>query len=133
MKVAVASVNKAVAEHFGHCDEFCVYEADGSEIKGSNVVKNPPHQHGFLPAFLADMGVNAVIAGGMGGSAAGMFAQRGIDVIMGASGDARTAAESYLKGELRSSGSVCNKHEHAGECGGHCHGHGHGGNCGSNN
>ncbi len=65
---------------------------------------------------LADHGANVVIAGGMGESAAGIFAHRNIETILGASGDARTAAEAYLRGELHSDASACHKHEHAHEC-----------------
>ena len=40
-------------------------------------------------------------------------------MILGGQGDAQEAGEAYLRGELVSSGSVCHKHEHAGECGEH--------------
>jgi predicted Fe-Mo cluster-binding NifX family protein len=63
------------------------------------------------------MGVEVIIAGGMGGGAVEIFNERNIEVIVGASGDARAAAEAYLKGELKSTGSVCHKHAHADECG----------------
>lgn len=52
----------------------------------------------------------------MGESAAGIFAHRNIETILGASGDARTATEAYLRGELHSDASACHKHEHAHEC-----------------
>jgi predicted Fe-Mo cluster-binding NifX family protein len=65
------------------------------------------------------MGVNVIISGGMGGNAIALFNERGIEVIVGARGEARTAAEKYLKGELKSTGSVCHEHQHHGECGGH--------------
>jgi len=45
-----------------------------------------------------------------------MFNERNIEVVTGAAGDAKFAAEGYLKGELKSTGSVCHEHMHHGEC-----------------
>jgi predicted Fe-Mo cluster-binding NifX family protein len=44
--------------------------------------------------------------------------KKGIEVIVGASGNAKAAAETYLKGALKSTGSVCHEHQHHDECGG---------------
>ena len=82
-------------------------------------VPNPGHKPGFLPNFLADRGVKAIISGGMGGGAIDIFNQREVEVIVGASGDARAAVEAYLRGELKSTGSVCHAHAHHDECGEH--------------
>lgn len=119
MKIAVASMNQTVSGHFGHCLNFNIYETENGCIKEASSIANPGHKPGFLPNFLGDMGVNVIIAGGMGGGAVEIFNERNIEVIVGASGDAMNAAESYLKGELKSTGSVCHEHEHAGACGEH--------------
>lgn len=58
------------------------------------------------------MGVNVIISGGMGGGAIDIFNEKGIEVIIGASGNAKVAAEAYLKGLLKSTGSVCHEHQH---------------------
>ncbi|HPR76564.1 MAG TPA: dinitrogenase iron-molybdenum cofactor, partial [Oscillospiraceae bacterium] len=52
-----------------------------------------------------------------GGGAVEIFNERNIEVIVGAEGSAREAVENYLKGDLKSTGSVCHQHEHADECG----------------
>ena len=78
---------------------------------------NPGHRPGFLPNFLADRNAKVIISGGMGGGAVDIFNERGVEVIVGASGDAREAAEAYLKGELVSTGSICHEHQHGDECG----------------
>ena len=65
------------------------------------------------------MGVEVMIAGGMGGGAVDIFNERGVEVVLGAQGDAKSAAEAYLRGELESTGSVCHEHEHAHQCGEH--------------
>ena len=63
------------------------------------------------------MGVNVVISGGMGGGAVNIFNEKDIEVIVGASGNAKAAVEAYLLGTLKSTGSICHKHQHHGECG----------------
>ena len=110
MKIAVAAMGSEVAGHFGHCENFIFFDTEDGKIISENSVPNPGHRPGFLPNFLADNGAQVIISGGMGGGAV---------VIVGVQGDARAAVETYLKGELISTGSICHNHEHADECGGH--------------
>lgn len=117
MKIAVACNGKEVWPHFGHCENFNIYETKGGKIESESSIPNPGHKPGFLPNFLADKGVEVIIAGGMGGGAVEIFNERNIEVIVGAEGDAKATVEAYLRGDLQSTGSVCHEHEHAGECG----------------
>ena len=117
MKIAVASDGAMVAQHFGHCEGFTVYTVDGKEVEKKEFIQNPGHQPGFLPNFLNDIGVNIVVAGGMGQGAVDIFSSHGIQVITGAGGKADDAVAAHLKGTLSSSGSVCHEHAHADECG----------------
>ncbi|HML48631.1 MAG TPA: NifB/NifX family molybdenum-iron cluster-binding protein [Clostridia bacterium] len=116
MMIAVPRSGRAVCEHFGHCENFNLYETENGAVKAESSVPNPGHKPGFLPNFLGDAGVNVIISGGMGGGAVEIFNERNIEVVVGASGPAKAAVERYLKGELKSTGSVCNEHEHADEC-----------------
>ncbi len=119
MKIAVATDEKQVAGHFGHCEGFTLFDADDYKITKQVYVENPGHQPGFLPVFLKEKDVNVIIAGGMGGRAQTLFAEQGIEVIVGAAGGSEQAAASYLDGTLKSTESVCHQHAHAHECGGH--------------
>lgn len=119
MKIAVAAMGKEVAGHFGHCEQFVFFEIADGKIASVEAVPNPGHRPGFLPNFLADNGAEVIISGGMGGGAVDIFNQRGVEVIVGVQGDAQTAVETYLKGELVSTGSVCHEHAHAHQCGNH--------------
>lgn len=110
MKIAVASEGVMVTEHFGHCVNFNIFNVENNKIVKQESIPNPGHKPGFLPNYLGDLGVNVIISGGMGGGAIDIFNERGIEVIVGASGMASNAAESYLKGELKSTGSVCDHH-----------------------
>lgn len=118
MKIAAASEGTQITGHFGHCENFMIYEVNDNKITAETSVPNPGHRPGFLPNFLNGLGVNVIISGGMGGGAVDIFNSLSIEVITGASGDARTAAEMYLSGKLQSSGSVCHEHHHKDECGG---------------
>jgi len=117
MKIAVASENEMVTGHFGHCINFNIYEAQDKKIINIESIPNPGHKPGFLPNFLNDMGVNTIISGGMGAGAIDIFNEKGIEVIVGASGNARVAAEQYIQGMLQSTESVCHDHQHEGDCG----------------
>lgn len=119
MKIAIATQQGQVCEHFGHCEGFTIYEADGTEIKNKTYAQNPGHHPGVLPVFLKKQGADVVIAGGMGQRAQTLFAQQNIGVIVGAAGECDQTAKSYLNGALKSTESVCHEHAHANECGGH--------------
>ncbi|MEG1429761.1 MAG: NifB/NifX family molybdenum-iron cluster-binding protein, partial [Hydrogenoanaerobacterium sp.] len=99
MKIAVAGMGNTVAGHFGHCENFNIYETENGKIVSAKSIANPGHKPGFLPNFLGDMGVELIIAGGMGGGAVEIFNERKIEVIVGAEGDAKEAVERYLRGE----------------------------------
>lgn len=112
MKIAVASDKNTVSQHFGFCEEFQVFHTENSKIIKEDSLENPGHKPGFLPNYLNENGVNVIIAGGMGGAAVNIFNERNIEVIIGAEGPSKEAAEAYLKGDLESTGSVCHDHDH---------------------
>jgi predicted Fe-Mo cluster-binding NifX family protein len=117
MRIAVASDNGMVTEHFGHCQGFMIFDTENGQILKSETVANPGHRPGFLPNFLNDKGVNVIISGGMGAGAINIFNEKNIEVIIGGRGDAKEAVELYLQGRLQSTGSVCHEHQHFGDCG----------------
>ena len=97
------------------------------EVMGSNGTG-----HGALAGLLAEKDVDVLICGGIGGGAQAALQEAGIELYAGASGDADEAVETYLRGELVSSGANCNHHHEDGHsCGGHEDGHSCGGSCGS--
>lgn len=116
MKIAAAAMGKTVARHFGHCENFILFDTENGAITKEESIPNPGHRPGFLPNFLGDLGVEVIIAGGMGGGAVDIFNERNIEVIVGVEGDAKAAVEEYLKGNLVSTGSICHEHEHEGNC-----------------
>ena len=57
IKIAVASDNGNVTEHFGHCEAFIVFHARDKEIVKVETIASPGHRPGFLPLFLAEPGL----------------------------------------------------------------------------
>ncbi len=119
MKIAVVSEGRMVAQHFDHCEGFNIYTVQEGKVTGSKFVQNPGHKPGFLPSYLNDLGVKAIISGGMGGGAIEIFNEKGIQVVTGASGDADEVVQKYIEGSLKSTDSVCHEHQHSDSCGGH--------------
>ncbi len=107
MKIAVATNGKEVSLHFGHCESFTIAEIEGGKVLNKKEVPNPGHQPGFLPKFLAQQGVNCIIAGGMGQSAKMLFAQDGIEVITGACGLVDDVINGYVEGSLVLGENIC--------------------------
>ena len=130
MKVAVTYDNGEIFQHFGHTEEFKVYEVENKKILNSEVVNTNGEGHGALASFLFEGGVDVLICGGIGQGAVNALAEAGIEVCSGITGDADKAVNAYIEGELESSGVTCNHHEEGHNCSDHeeggCHGSCHG-------
>lgn len=111
MRIAIARMGRKVAQHFGHCEDFVLYDIENNKIINQSFLPNPEHQPGFLPGFLKKQGVNVIIAGGMGQKAIDLFNLENIKVITGATGNTDEVISAYLQGNLTSTNQVC-KHEH---------------------
>jgi predicted Fe-Mo cluster-binding NifX family protein len=90
--------------HFGHCDLYTLVAVENGEVKDVQVVPNVPHQQGGCMApvnYLAEKGVQKLIAGGMGLRPLMGFNQAGIEVYFG--GQVQTvgqAIDAILDGTL---------------------------------
>lgn len=110
MRIAIASEGSNVSNHFGHCENFNIFDISDNRIKEKISIKNPGHKPGFLPRFLNEHDVDVIISGGMGKKAIQIFKKNNIEVITGASGNVDDVIENYLKGELKSTKDVCEGH-----------------------
>ena len=110
MRFAIPVANGRLSMHFGHCERFVLIDADpdGKSILKEEEIDAPEHEPGLLPRWLAERGVNAVIAGGMGGRAQRLFAENGIKVIVGAAAQSpHELVSAYLEGTLETGENVC--------------------------
>ena len=110
MRYALPLTNGKVSQHFGHCEHFALIDVDEAarRIVNKELVIPPDHQPGVFPAWLAEEGVNIVIAGGMGARAQGLFIENRIEVIVGAVGDdPEELVMDHLSGTLVTGDNVC--------------------------
>jgi len=110
MLIALPISDGRLCMHFGHCEKFMIFEVDPDEkrIITKTTLVPPPHEPGLLPKWLHGEGVNLVIAGGMGQRACGLFAQSGINVVVGAQpAEPESVVMAYLNGTLETGDNVC--------------------------
>lgn len=120
MKIAVTYEEGKVFQHFGHTEQFKLYEVEGTEIRKEEILGTEGNGHGALAGFLREHDVDTLICGGIGAGAQNALAGAGIRLYGGVTGDADEAVKALLSGSLKFDADVrCDHHEH-----GH---HGHGG------
>ena len=107
MKIAIAIDGIEVSQHFGHCDSFVIYEIADGKVKDQIMVTNPGHVPGVLPKMLIDRGVTCLIAGGLGSNAQKIFREAGINLVVGARGEAEEVIRRYLEGNLDEGENSC--------------------------
>ncbi|MDW3229958.1 MAG: NifB/NifX family molybdenum-iron cluster-binding protein [Acidobacteriota bacterium] len=112
MRIAIATDKGFVSAHFGRCPSYTIVDIEEGKVIKSEEIANPGHSPGFLPRFLADKGVDVIIAGGMGPRAKGHFAENNIQVITGVQGKVEEVIERFVRQEIRPGQDLC---EHGGE------------------
>ncbi len=122
MRIAVTYEKGQIFQHFGHTENFKLYNVNDGKVTDSNVVGSNGAGHGALATLLAQSGVDVLICGGIGGGAQVALAQAGIKLYGGVEGDADAAVDAFLKEELNYNPNVkCNHHgeyhEHHDNCG----------------
>ena len=122
MKVAVTYENGNVFQHFGHTEQFKIYDIEDGKIISTQVVDTNGNGHGALAGMLLEWKVDSLICGGIGGGAQAALAEAGIRLYGGVSDSADEAVNALLAGNLNFDSNV------------HCdhHGHGEGHQCGEN-
>jgi predicted Fe-Mo cluster-binding NifX family protein len=110
MKIAIPMAEGQLAIHFGHCQSFALLDVDVNtkKIIQRQDIPAPPHQPGLLPPWLAQRGVNLVIAGGMGARAIDLMVQQGVQVVLGAVPDVpEKVVMDHLMGVLQTGANPC--------------------------
>ena len=113
MRIAVTYENGEIFQHFGHTEEFKVYDVQDGKVVASEVVNTNGQGHGALAGVLTALKADVLICGGIGGGAQMALAAAGIKLYGGVSGSADAAVEALLAGNLDYNSAVkCNHHEH---------------------
>lgn len=135
MRIAVTYDDGSIFQHFGHTEQFKLYDIiNGTEIT-SQILDAAGSGHGALAGLLKQNKVDVLICGGIGTGAQNALAAEGIKLYGGVSGSADDAVKSFVLGTLSFNPNVvCDHHSHGhGEghrCGEHKHGCGESHSCG---
>ncbi len=121
MRLAVPTMGEAGLDatrsaHFGRCDYFTIIDIDDGEITKVSGIPCPPHEQGGCMRtvnILADAGVTAVVAAGMGMGPFMGFNQAGITVLYDATEpNVGKVTEMVIAGKVpqMSQDAACNHH-----------------------
>ena len=114
MKFAITYNNGTVFQHFGQTKQFKVFDSENGE---SYIQDSGEYSHGSLAALLEQIGVEALLCGGIGDGARNMLKSRGIEVYPGQQGDVDDVAKAFKDGKIVQQHKCTCNHDH--EC--HCH------------
>ena len=122
MRIAVAYKDGEIGEHFGHAEMFAIYDyadADVTRCQKRLVETGERHGHQAMAELMQSEGVDAVLAGNMGGEAKAALLSLGIVPVAGFCGPADLAADLLVLGKLPINGAEGN---FSGGCSGSCSG-----------
>ena len=134
MRIAVTYENGNIFQHFGHTEQFKLYDIEDGKVIKTELIDTNGSGHGALAGVLSAVKADVLICGGIGGGAQMALAENGIKLYGGVSGNADEAVNAFVAGNLAFNPDVhCehHDHEHDGEthiCGDHGCGHGYCGN-----
>ena len=102
-----------VSPHFGESKSYMIVQVEKDRIVKEFQITSPffcQHRTCSLPNLIREQRADVIVAGSMGARAMNVFKKYGIEVVTGASGNAKVALNDYLSGKLK--GFVeCKHHE----------------------
>lgn len=123
MKIAVPTKgDNRVDDHFGHCEFYKIFSISESNEIEDEVILQSPQGCGCksnIASDLAEMGVEIMLAGGIGNGAIQKLASQGIQVVRNCQGDVNSLVSEYLKGNIKDGGASCKAHEEHSHADGH--------------
>lgn len=127
MKLAITYDNGEVFRHFGHTENFKVYNVEAGKVMSSEIVASNCSGHDALADFLSGQGIDVVLCGGIGEGAQNALSEAGIEVVSGTEGNVDEVVLKYLEEKFPSAGTNCDCHDdeeacECGSCGGNCGG-----------
>ncbi|MBQ3232402.1 MAG: NifB/NifX family molybdenum-iron cluster-binding protein [Clostridia bacterium] len=100
LRIAVTYDNGMVFQHFGHTEQFKVYDTDKGQVIRTEILESNGSGHGALATLLAINKVEVLICGGIGGGAQTALAQAGIRLYAGVQGNADAAVNMFIANKL---------------------------------
>ena len=113
MKIAVTYDNGEVFQHFGHTEQFKIYEIENDKVINEEIIDTNGTGHGLLCELLISRGVNALICGGLGSGTRNILKQNNIKVYPGVVGNVDKVIEDFINDRLNyDENKKCDHHEH---------------------
>ena len=100
MRIAVTYENGEIFQHFGHTEQFKLYDVEDGKIVNEQIVDTNGSGHGALAGFLQAAKADALICGGIGMGAQMALSDAGIKLYGGVQGSADEAAKALAEGNL---------------------------------
>ena len=120
MRIGVTYEDGNIFQHFGHTEQFKLYDVENGKIKNTQIIGTNGQGHGALASFLTKADVKVLICGGIGAGAQNALAEAGIQLYGGVNGNADEAVNNYIAGNLDYNPDIhCTHHEHEHSCGEH--------------
>ena len=124
MRIAIPYEQGEIFQHFGHTEQFKLYDVENGTIIREQIVNTNGSGHGALAGFLQAAQADALICGGIGGGAQMALAEAGIQLYAGVAGSADAAAKALAAGSLEYDPDArCDHHDHHHGEGHDCHSH----------
>lgn len=125
MKIAIPTKkDNRIDEHFGHCEFYTIYTvSEENKITEKQTLPSPAGCgcKSNIASDLSEMGVQVMLAGGIGQGAINKLSAYNISVIRNCKGEVDDLVNDYLAGNLKDGGVNCQAHElHAQEDGHQC-------------
>jgi predicted Fe-Mo cluster-binding NifX family protein len=115
MRVAIPVADDLFCPHFGRCTQVTLAEVDleSRTVDRLRTLVRPKQGCDSLPTWLAELAVETVVVGGIGGGAIANLQSRGIGISAGHSAETPAEAlESYLASPAGGPLSGCDHHHH---------------------
>ena len=100
MKLAIALNDSQVHEFFGSCNTYLIVTHDNGQVCSTETVFNDTDTHKKRPAYLKQLGVNALVIKSLGLTAYDLLIENGITVYACDSLPVDQALSLYLSGQL---------------------------------
>ena len=116
MKIAVTYENGQIFQHFGHTEQFKIYQVEDGKIVSAEAVKNVDHDQygcGGVIEYVLDLGVDGILTAGMGRPPLMRFTENGVIVYADTSAPlAGDAARLFSEGKAQrmSPADACSHH-----------------------
>lgn len=113
MRIAVTYENGMIGQHFGHTEEFKLYDVEEGRIIRQELISSNGQGHGMLAGVLKEADADLLICGGIGMGARMALQEAGIGLIPSVQGNADDAVNAYLNRSLEyDPDAACHHHEH---------------------